>query len=769
MAPEVHQETDSSRQEMEDAIEQLENVASIPSKQRHTNVADLAKSIASNAYDSGIPTHLLERLIVVISKSKHLDQTTITTIVKNLYPAERVPPHIISKVVCCFGPGRSKPSPATQALFLRWLILVYEYMEDRSHLSRLYAVLFNFLDMISLRRSLCHLLSLITRRKHIKPFRIQALLELMRNTGGEERELLGLLKVFKSYYPDIIVGDTYASTGRAAYFFKHPNPEWVNQMRHVQDKTAAVGLGANDQNAMQTFQVVRRGGVKRSRIEVVIPVVQTSRVKRDLISLEELRSASDFVQKLDRIELPNQVAAALADPLAQRYFLLVGNEEAMRRLESWLDSFFEDEMDRIRAGEEGEDAADDSEPLEYVFNALVGFVRFTKVGIALNQPFVPVLGVILRFYIDCLLLQSMPQAVDKFLRNYLLSWNGHDNRSAILGLLEYLPLGAYNTLRRNYFIPLENAILNDQLESKVLILQYYSSLIQHWGAVIRATPSLSPVPPLPEVIDRAELLALTILETPQGVNRDEAIDKRWGTLAVVQFYVGLAGLFKHAPTNGNIRITVPQPQIIYTVAFTPTIFHISTLCSILASYKYSFETSLTSTALQNNGLPERSYPTEMVSQFNGYVMDICNLLWRNRGLNSEDPNALGCLVPETVVNELSKYMQELSEKLGGDGSDEKHKYQLSAVFSLSQNVAFCRVSSACFSGIEQAVVETQGKFSSVRLSRPVTQKALAALDKEGGVRINWQEYRLRMLEWLDKTGAVGVGNLMRSTMKALRK
>ncbi|OAX80697.1 hypothetical protein ACJ72_04961 [Emergomyces africanus] len=740
MAPEVHQ--DSPQQEMEDAIEQLENVASIPSKQRHTNVADLAKSIASNAYDSGIPTHLLERLVTIISKSKHLDQTTITTIVKNLYPSGRVSPRTISKVISCFGPSRSKPSPATQALFLRWLILVYEDMEDQSYLSRLYAVLFNFLDMISLRRSLCHLLSLITRRKHVKPFRVQALLELMRNTGGEERELLGLLKVFKSYYPDIIVGDTYPSTGRASYFFKHPDPEWVKQMRHVQEKAAAAGLTANDQNAPQTFQVVRRGAVKRSRIEVVIPVVQTSRVKRDFISLEELRSASDFVQKLDRIELPNQVAAALTDPLAQRYLLLVKNEEAMRRLESWLDSFFEDEVDRTRAREEGEAEADDSEHLKYVFDALVGFVRFTK---------------------------SMPQAVDKFLRNYLLSWNGHDSRTAILGLLEYLPIQDYDTLRRDYFTPLENAILSDQLESKVLILQYYSSLIQHWGAVIRATPSMSPVPPLPQVIDRAELLALTVLESPQSLERDEKIQKRSGTLAVLQFYADLAGLFNHAPTNGNIRITVPQPQIIYSLAFTPTLFHISTLCAILAGYKYSFETSLTSSTLQDNGLPERSYPTEIVSQFNGYVMDVCNLLWRNRGLNSEDPNALGCLVPATVVNELSKYMLELSERPDHDSDGEKHMYQLSAVFSLSQNVALCRISSACFSGIEQALAETQGKSLSVRLSRPVTQKALAALDKEGGVRINWQEYRLKMLEWLDEMGAEGVGNLMRSTMKALRK
>ncbi|KAK2803846.1 hypothetical protein FQN50_006853 [Emmonsiellopsis sp. PD_5] len=730
-----------SQRILEEAIEQLENVASIPPKQRHTNVADLAKSIASAAYEAGLPTPLLNRLLTTITKSKHLDQTTITTLIKNLYPSTRIPPHTVSKIISSFGPSHTtKPSPATQSLLLRWLILVYEDMEDQSHLSRLYAVLFDYLDMISLRRSLCHLLSLITRRKHIKPFRIQALMNLIRNTGGEEKELLGLLKVFKSYYPDIIVGDAYATTGtRAAYFFKHPDPEWVKHMRHLQEKasSAAVAGVEDGAHAPQTFQAVRRGEVKRSRIEVVIPVVQTSRVRRDYTSLEELRSASDFVKRLDKIELPNQIAAALGDPLAQRYLVLVRQRGARGRLESWLESFFEDEMDRLL---EGGDEEGEGEYLGFVLEALVGFVRFTK---------------------------EMPRAVDKFLRNYLPLWNGRDNRNAILGLLEYIPIQDYDTLHQNYFIPLENSILNGQSQSKILLLQYYSTLIQHWGTIIRATPSPTPLPPLPQVIARAELLALTILESPLPTRLNETIQVRAGIAPVLQFYTNLAALFRHAPTNLNIRITVPPPQTIYTLAFTPTLTSISTLCSILASYKYAFETSLTSTTLQSQDSPNRLYSTEMVARFNGYVMDICNLIWRNRGLTSDDPNALGCLVPAETVKELTRYVQGLDRRVGQDDAG-KHKYQLSSVFSLSQNVALCQISSACFQMIEEEA-EKGGKSLSARLTRPVTQKALAALDNDGGVRINWQEYRLRMLEWLDELGAEGVGNIMRSTMKALRK
>lgn len=344
--------------------------AFLPKKQRQVNVAEVTKAIASLAYESGIRANHLDRLTAVLVKSKHLDQNTLSTLIKNLYPSERVSPKVVARVICSLGPTKTKPSPATQNLLLRWLILVYDAMEDLSYLSKFYAVLFNNLDMISVRRSLCHLLSLITRRRHVKPFRIQALMELIRNTGDEERELLGLLRVFKSYYPDIIVGDATFARRRATYFFKQPDPEWVAHMRVLQEKARQTM-----DSGQRTFQVARREGVKRSRIEVVIPVVQTSKVEHGFTSLEELRSVKDFVEKLDKVQLPNQIASALGDPLVQKYLLLVQNKQASRRMESWLASFFEDELDSISAGDE-----DNSGYLEYVLELLVGYVRFTKVS-----------------------------------------------------------------------------------------------------------------------------------------------------------------------------------------------------------------------------------------------------------------------------------------------------------------------------------------------------------------------------------------------------
>lgn len=344
-------------------------VAFIPAKQRHTDASQLAKTIASDAYESGIPHVILERLLKILTSSSNLDQSTTTTLIKNLYPLEPVSSKIITQVVCSLGPSKNKPTPATQALLLRWLLLVYDFLGDRTHLSKLYAVLFNYLDMISLRKPLCHLLSIITRRKHVKPFRIQALMELLRNTGGEEKELVSLLRVFKNYYPDIIVGDL-GMMRKAGLVFKHPDPEWTSHGKHLQE-TNAERSRASQQSS---FQVVHRGLVKRSKAEIVVPDVQTSRVPHGRTSLEELRGVDHFVERIDKIELPNQIISTMGDRLAQKYLFLVQSDAASARLDDWLLSFLSDKLEQIRDCDE-----DDPEVLTYILSLAADYIQYAKV------------------------------------------------------------------------------------------------------------------------------------------------------------------------------------------------------------------------------------------------------------------------------------------------------------------------------------------------------------------------------------------------------
>lgn len=350
-----------------------------------------------------------------------------------------------------------------------------------------------------------------------------------------------------------------------------------------------------------------------------------------------------------------------------------------------------------------------------------------------------------------------------------MSWNGHDNREQVFQLLEYLPIESFDSLRQDFLAPLESAVLDDTLASRIAILEFYSSLILQWGVKLRTQPSTSgESKPLSRLILHAELLALSILEISPTIHLTDnnAGHSKSATLSVVEFYSTLAELFSYASVNGNIRLTVPLSPTVYTLVFTPMSSVISIISSVLASYKSSFEASLTSEVLQTPNGSENLYPTQLVGRFNGYVMDICNLVWRNRGLNNEDPNALGCLIPASTATMLTQYIRESNETSRERKRDASFHYTLLSIFSLSHHAALCNISAACFADIEE---ENGIDESKPKLRKPVTQKALSALEKGGGVKMSWQEYRVRMLDWLDAAGNRGIGDLMRSTMKALRK
>lgn len=52
-----------------------------------------------------------------------------------------------------------------------------------------------------------------------------------------------------------------------------------------------------------------------------------------------------MVQNIDKLELPNQLVAVLADPLLQKLLLLRPSEEAYQRVANWLNFVLQDVID----------------------------------------------------------------------------------------------------------------------------------------------------------------------------------------------------------------------------------------------------------------------------------------------------------------------------------------------------------------------------------------------------------------------------------------
>lgn len=87
------------------------------------------------------------------------------------------------------------------------------------------------------------------------------------------------------------------------------------------------------------------------------------------MTLEEVENASSLALNIDKLELPNQLVAVLADPLLQKLLILRPSDEAYQRVANWLDAILQD----VVAGNT------DGDTLWDIMDVVKDFVAQTKV------------------------------------------------------------------------------------------------------------------------------------------------------------------------------------------------------------------------------------------------------------------------------------------------------------------------------------------------------------------------------------------------------
>lgn len=310
----------------------------------------------------------------------------------------------------------------------------------------------------------------------------------------------------------------------------------------------------------------------------------------------------------------------------------------------------------------------------------------------------------------------------------------HDTLKANQGV------GLYETI----FCLVEDAVIDGTHNSQLALLKFYKALLNQWSlSLLSQTSTLSNHgTDIVALVNHANELAVTILQQSSSVSTYSSI---------LDFYEMNAYMICHPTLASKVRIAIPPPQLVYTLYFDPNLSIIARICSILALYKKAFEVA-TASRTGSTASGNQSYPKAYVNRFNGFLMDICNCLWRSRAFNTTDVNALGCLLPVQTIRTLSPYISKLETSLS-----------LDLLFSISYSPATCHLAIKYVRELEdQAEDEID-----VRHAGPVTQSSLKTLEKDGGLSVSWQDYRLGVLQYLEGKGFPGAGELMYNTMKHL--
>jgi len=144
------------------------------------------------------------------------------------------------------------------------------------------------------------------------------------------------------------------------------------------------------------------------------------------VTLEEIENAENLVLNLEKLALPNQLVAVLADPLLQKLLQLRPGEESSARVNNWIAACISDAASGDAAGGE----------LLELLNVVHDYVSISKVQLCYCSPCHTALADSAQ--------QAPPSMFQSLVREIFKTWNGVDRRDLVLETLAYVPLSDFD-------------------------------------------------------------------------------------------------------------------------------------------------------------------------------------------------------------------------------------------------------------------------------------------------------------------------------------
>ncbi|KAI8049532.1 Mis6-domain-containing protein [Syncephalis plumigaleata] len=486
----------------------------------------------------------LNRIAIIYGLTKHdWINYLMKALVNTMFPRYQVP---ISVVVRIAGYLSNSNDYEIQAALIKWLIIVYDVIEDPGYLRKLYGVFFHFLDSETLAPYLCHLLYYLTGRENVQPYRVRRLLDLQARFGNNSA-INKLLVLYKFYLPSIVLSkeantilahvsnpQQIADLFDASIQCVAPDKKWKESFRRQQESMARIRASSTMPTLLDPEVVTKRLKTSRS--------VMDHKVNTDSQSTETLNSLEDFVEVINGLELPNRAISIIDDKWAHHYLAIDSEDIIVKRLSHWI-------MQRMRE------------------------LFFYSSGVSSQQELDKLLKKIATLTACKKGLLPVFQA---FIQSILPFWNGHDHKDTLFYLISHWSIRSYENLSIELLQPLQHLLTTASVEWRISLIQCYTRLIANWVQIhwneLNASISSDESDIADTEIDKSSSSeSLVVEEDHIGIQH-----------AVLSFYETMASF----PSSYRIPILVCMPYLaIYRCIFTTHIVSLSRVLILLVSYR----------------------------------------------------------------------------------------------------------------------------------------------------------------------------------------
>ncbi|KAG0072444.1 hypothetical protein BGZ89_006255 [Linnemannia elongata] len=459
-------------------------------------------------------------------------------------------------------------------------------------------------------------------------------------TVGKEPALAGLLHVYKSYFPDLILAPLTLTTQT---IFKCPDQTTAEAIEALQTRWS-------HRSADQLFGLngskdpISRSG-KRQKLSHVPDAFSIYRKGADdkALPLSQITSLDSLVKHIDTLALPDQLSSVLTNRLLQHVLCLQPSHSIVDRISYWL-------------GQELMDlwywSATSDVSRARLANILSKVVQVTK------------------------MIKDLLPVIENFLVPFIRVWNGVDHQKEVFTLLTFLRPRSFEDLHTQFLKPLQRLFYLMGPVWKGQLILCYTRLAQNWAQFkwkdyleLGKSPRLSKqgsedlrrlFSELSPNVDYMLSIRAFIkhVDSISGVALEVERDHIAVQHGVLSFFDFTSNLTK---TNAPISVIIPGASIVYRCFLSDSAMAVIRICGIVYQFKQAYQAfeeeqqlqyellvQSQIAASQDNGetstkLSEDEvvpgYTRELVAQFNSYVMDMCNFLYRNRAFNKVDKNA----------------------------------------------------------------------------------------------------------------------------------
>ena len=251
--------------------------------------------------------------------SGHLNTYVAVKLISFLYPLLSIPPKVVILITGSLGLISKRVDTKVQSSCIQWLITCLDWLDDdaRRKLNSFYGIYWLNLNVESLRPHITQIISLLTRREHVKPFRVNYLINLQ-SKYPLDPSLPQLITTFKTFYPDKIPQNLGLTAGRRPY---KVNIIWKNHAIAIRQGRIEEHLEilANEQAEREQQQQDPDSRIpkiadrisKRQRIDYDIPSLTSVMTNSNSLTLSDIPTLHLLAKNLDKVTLPAQISSAL--------------------------------------------------------------------------------------------------------------------------------------------------------------------------------------------------------------------------------------------------------------------------------------------------------------------------------------------------------------------------------------------------------------------------------------------------------------------------